>query len=120
MKRDMELIRKMVLAVEEGPNGYAPDDLRIEGHTAEQLGYHAHLLIQDGFATGPITTHINGSGPSAQITALTWRGHDLADAVRDEARWRKAMGMIQEKGGAATLDIIKDVLLRLARGSLGI
>jgi len=83
MKRDMELIRKMVLAVEEGPNGYAPDDLRIEGHTAEQLGYHAHLLIQDGFATGPITTHINGSGPSAQITALTWSGHDLADAVRD-------------------------------------
>ena len=120
MKRDMELIRKMVLAVEEGPNGYAPDDLRIEGYTAEQLGYHAHLLVEDSLATGPITTHINGSGPSAQITALTWSGHDFADVVRDETRWRKAMGIVQEKGGAVTLDIIKDVLLRLARASLGV
>ncbi len=120
MKRDMELIRKMVLAVEEGPDGYAPDDLRIEGHTAEQLAYHAHLLIQAGLATGPINTHITGSGPSAQITTLTWDGHDFADAARDETRWRKAMGIVQGKGGAVTLDIVKDVLLRLARVSLGL
>lgn len=120
MKRDMELIRKMVLAVEDGQNGYAPDDLQIDGYTAEQLGYHAHLLIQDGLATGPITSHINGSGPSAQLTTLTWKGHDFADAARDETRWRKAMGIVQAKGGAVTLDILKDLLLQLARASLGV
>ena len=119
MKRDMQLIRKMVLTAEEGPNGYAPD-LQIEGYTTEQLSYHAHLLIQARLATGPITTHINGTGPSAQITALTWAGHDFADKSRDEALWRKAMGIVQEKGGAVTVEILKDLLTKLARGNLGL
>ena len=48
MKRDMELIRKLVLALENEPTGYAPENLNIEGYTSEQVGYHAYLMIDAG------------------------------------------------------------------------
>jgi hypothetical protein len=116
----MELIRKLVLAVEEAPSGYAPDDLHVEGYTAEQIAYHAHLMVQAGLATGIDATHLGSSGPEAQITSLTWDGHEFADASRDEARWKKAMGIVQDKGGAVTLDVLKDLLSHLARLGLGL
>jgi len=42
MKRDLDLIRKMVLAMEEAPTGYAPEPL-FDGYTPAQVGYHAYL-----------------------------------------------------------------------------
>ena len=51
MKRDLELIRKMVLAIEDAPSGYAPE-LKFEGYTDEQVGYHAYLLLDAGLAKG--------------------------------------------------------------------
>lgn len=120
MKRDMELIRKIVLAVEDGPNGYAPDDLCLGSYTPEQIAYHAYLLIDGGLAKGAITTHMGSSGPSAQVTSLTWEGHDFADKSRDETLWRKAMAIVQEKGGTVTIEILKDLLAKLARANLGL
>jgi len=93
----MELIRKMVLAVEDGPDGYAPDDLRINGYTAEQLAYHAHLLVEAGLAKGAITTHMGSSGPTAQITTLTWEGHDFAAAARDEPGGGRQWGSFRKR-----------------------
>jgi hypothetical protein len=31
MKRDMELVRKIIFVVEDSPTGYAPDNLEIQG-----------------------------------------------------------------------------------------
>jgi len=120
MKRDMELIRKMVLAVEDAPTGYAPDDLDIEGYTDEQIAYHAHLMVQAGLAAGMDTTHLGSCNPSAQLTSLTWDGHEFAADARDETTWKKAMTIVQEKGGAVSLDVIKALLSHLVKAGLGL
>lgn len=120
MKGDMELIRKLVVALEEAPTGYAPDDLEIEGYTDEQIGYHAHLMIDAGLATGSNMTHIGSSSPEAMLTSLTWAGHEFADAARDETRWKKAMGIVQEKGGSITLSVLTQLLTTLMKGALGL
>jgi hypothetical protein len=44
---------------------------------------------------------------------LTWEGHDFIEAVRNETVWRKAFGIITEKGGGFTLEMIKELLKRL-------
>jgi hypothetical protein len=120
MKRDMELIRKMALAVEDAPTGYVLGGLDIEGYTDEQIAYHAHLMIQAGLATGPVTTHLGSSGPSGQITSLTWDGHEFAAMARDHTAWNKVKGIVQEKGGALSLDVIKELLSQAAKAGLGL
>lgn len=119
MKRDMELIRKLLLEVEDS-EGWAPDTFEIEGYSDEQIGYHCHLLVQSGLAEGSDTTTSGSSAPSAMLTTLTWEGHEFIEAARDEKRWKKAMGLAASKGGAVSTEILKALLVSLARQSLGI
>jgi hypothetical protein len=116
----MDLIRKMALAMEEAPTGFAPDNLSFDEYSPEQVAYHAHLMMQAGLATGCETTHMGSSGPEAILTGLTWSGHEFADAARDEARWKKAMGIVQDKGGSVTLSVLTQLLTSLMKGALGL
>ncbi len=121
MKRDLELIRKMVLAIEDAPSGWAPDDLKFEGYTCAQVGYHAYLLIDAGLAKGEAISPMMGSDSfQGFISSLTWAGHEFADAARDETRWRKAMGVVQEKGGTVTIGVLTQLLVALMKGAFGI
>ena len=120
MKRDMELIRKMVLAIEEAPGGFAPNQLDIDGYTENQIGYHAHLMIQAGLAKGSDMTHMGSSGPEAMLTSLTWAGHEFADASRDESRWKSAMGIVKEKAGSVTIGVLTQLLTGLMKTALGL
>lgn len=106
--------------IEEAPTGYAPDNLKLEGYTPEQIGYHAHLMIQAGLATGSDVTYIGSTSPQAILASLTWAGHECVEAARDEARWKKAMSLVQEKGGSVTLSVLTQLLTGLMKGALGL
>lgn len=120
MKRDLDLIRKIVLAIEELPTGYLLDQLKIEGYTSEQIGYHSYLVVDSGLAEGRNTTTIEDSSPNWWINNLTSAGHDFADAVRSDTVWNKATELIKDKAGSVTLDILTQLLSSLLRGSLGL
>jgi hypothetical protein len=120
MRPDMELIRKIALAVEDSPSGYAPDDLTIDGFTGKQIGYHAHLMIQAGLATGSDVTTMGSDSPQAMLTSLTWDGHEFVRMARDETRWKKTMGIVEEKGGSVTLSVLTQVLAELMKQAFGL
>jgi len=117
MKRDLELIRRMVLAIEDAPSGFAPD-LRFEGYTQAQIGYHAYLLMDAGLARGADATTYASDAPQAIITSLTWDGHEFAEAARDESRWKRARGIVVEKAGTITFDVLKQLLGSLMKAAL--
>jgi LPS sulfotransferase NodH len=119
MKRDPDLIRKMILQIEDAPSGWAPH-LAIEGYAPAQVSYHAYLIVDAGLARGRNVTTMGSDGPEAMITSLTWAGHEFAEAAREETRWRKAMGIVKEKGGSITLDVLTQLLGSLMRGAFGL
>jgi hypothetical protein len=119
MKRDLDLIRKILLAIEEAPSGWAPE-LSFKGYTPAQVGYHSYLLIDAGLARGSDVSTMGSESPEGMITSLTWAGHEFAEAARDEKRWKKAMGLVKDKGGAITLDVLKELLTSLMKGTLGL
>lgn len=120
MKRDMELIRKMLIAIEDHPDVYAPDPLKIEGYSDEVIGYHAYLLIDAGLARGDDTTEMGRTSPIAIIFKLTWAGHEFCQAAREETRWKKAMGFVAEKGGSITFTVLTELLASLMRKAVGL
>jgi hypothetical protein len=110
MKRDMDLIRKMVLRMEEHSSGWA-QDINIEGYSPEQIGYHAYLLIDSGLATGSDVTNTSSSGPEYILNHLTSAGHDFADSARTQYIWDEVMADLQKKGVfSAALDVVKKLL----------
>ncbi|MGA3094330.1 MAG: DUF2513 domain-containing protein [Dehalococcoidales bacterium] len=99
MKRDMDLIRQMLLAIEAEPSGWAPDKLEIPNYTQEQINYHAVLLGEAGLAiVGDIST---GENPAAMVSRLTWAGHEFLDASRENQIWNQAKDAIAKIGGAS-------------------
>ena len=119
MTRDLDLIRKMVLAIEDAQSGWAPE-FAIDGYTPVQVGYHAYPLIDAGLAKGVDVTKMGGQAPEFLITSLTWAGHEFAEAARDETRWKKTLGIVKEKGGAITFEILKQLLVNLMKGTFGV
>jgi hypothetical protein len=115
----MELIRRLAVALEDSP-AYASFDGKLEGYDPYDVGYHAHLMIQAGLAEGADITSLGSPHRMALLTGLTWQGHEFLDAARDEARWKKAMVLVQQKGGAVTIAVLTEVLKSLMRGQLGL
>ncbi len=120
MKRDLELIRKLVLATEASPTAYVRNDIEIEGYSPEEIGYHSYLLVDTGLAKGVDTRTLGKSSPDWRILHLTSAGHDFADAARDEGTWRKATGLVKDKVGGVTLDVMKQVLISLIKNALSL
>jgi hypothetical protein len=67
VKRQIHVLRDLLLAVEECPQRVSGDYVRV---------YHAWLLVNGGFATGDCFDLV-------ELRQLTATGHDLLDDLRD-------------------------------------
>src|SRR5262245_34932957 len=92
MKRDMELIRMIMLECEAPRVAVAPHEIQIEGYGAHKIGYHVWLLGEAGLLVVAKTTHKTSNGPQAMPVHLTWEGHDFVDAIRDDTVWKSVRG----------------------------
>jgi hypothetical protein len=63
MKRDMDLIRAILLELEVKSVGLGTDDVIIEGYDAPQIGYHCALIVEAGLAQGTEVTSMHSDHP---------------------------------------------------------
>jgi hypothetical protein len=117
MKLDMDLVRKILIILEEYPHGFYDQFVQIEGYSPEQIGYHVTLMEEAGMLLVVDATHMGSQGPEAMPRRLTWQGHQFLNACRDERRWTRAKEIFREAGGVS-FDIAKEVLIRLMMTSI--
>jgi len=102
-KRDMELVRELLLKLESWEMRMGdvfvipPDDpgLAVPGYDPAQIEYHLSLLRDEGLLNCP------GSQPMLGITfaGITWKGHEFLDNVRDPDVWQKTRTRAMTVGG---------------------
>ncbi len=119
MKLDKELIRQILLAVEDHDDPQGWMTLRIEGRSEEEVSYHVMLLDEAGLLSG---ISLGGIGHFEwQPKRLTYQGHEFLDSVRDGEVWRRTkegaekaggvgLGMIVELGKAYARQALKERL----------
>jgi len=117
MKRDMELIRKILLQAESGADGYCPA-IRVDGYDESQTGYHCYLIVTMGFAIGEAGT--GDTGPNYRMTYLTAAGHDFIDAVRDDTVWKRTSGLVKAAVTSVSIDLLKEVATHYAKEQMGL
>jgi len=118
MKRDMDLIRKILLTIEADEHGFAPK-IEIPGYTQEQIDYHAVLLGEAGLVQAHDMTDMGAKSPQAMITQLTWAGHEFLDVARENNIWNQAKDKVNKIGGA-TIPIWIAVLTEIIKKQLGL
>jgi hypothetical protein len=126
MKRDMDLVRELLLKLEAEPldgdlYSVDPEGLGITGRTHEEIAYHMVLLIDGGL----LDAERDMSGQFA-ARKLTWAGHDFLDSVRDPKIWRATKDRVKQAGGftveilaGVAKEIIAHNLVRIAGAALG-
>lgn len=119
MQRDMDLVRDLLLAVEERPNEFLSESLSLPGYTPDQVAYHARLLLEAGYIRGE---DMHGFGPPTSavcISGLTWDGHVFLDRIRDDRTWTKAKDAMR-KIGEFSLPALQTVLAEVLKNKAGL
>src|SRR5438270_7301051 len=49
MKRDMDLIRLIMIEIEKNPEPMLPIQIELSGHSSKEISYHIMLLAEHGF-----------------------------------------------------------------------
>jgi hypothetical protein len=123
MQRDMDLIRELLLFVEQDPtfDGQSwgspdiPNDFGSEHHSMEELTYHLDLLIEAGYLKGK-----SGAGFGLPvINKLTWQGHEFLDDIRDKDIWQKTKKRLEGLQSVA-LGIVAEVAKAEIKKRLGL
>ena len=120
MKRDMGLIRKIAFIVEECDGNLISSSIQIEGFSSKQIGYHCALMNESQLIDCIDTDELVCQHPQFIINRLTSRGHDFADAARNEGVWKKTITTIKNTVGSATVEVLMQYLKLELRKTLGL
>ncbi len=52
--------------------------------------------------------------------SLTWQGHEFLEASRNDTFWNKAKEIVKSKCGALSFDVVKALLISMAKESVGL
>ncbi|MGH0678668.1 DUF2513 domain-containing protein [Bacillus luti] len=111
MKRDMELVRKLLVLVEEQDDN--SKELKIPSDIDRKTAvYHLNLLEQAGFTENKI--FYADSSPMWIHSTLTWDGHEFLDAIKNDTVWNKLKQTIAEKGGNIPFEVMKGLAVKIA------
>jgi len=113
MKRDMELVRKILFALE-----LSQRSATFDGYDNDTVKYHEALVIEAGLATGSSMYggYIHEIPAAVMLTSLTWAGHEFLDTVRNDTVWAKTKLTFASRGMDMTLDLVKSVASNIAAG----
>ncbi len=123
MKRDSELIRQLMLALEASEGPFSASN-PVDGFNQSQVAYHLALIVNSGLAAGNVQYSLGNRDSTIPAMAIAFRltpeGHDFIDAVRDETIWNKTKQKVATVGGSVSLGVLKEVATALAKTALGL
>ena len=124
MKRNFDLIRKLLIYLEEKPDDKIVNakDLEIDDYDEKDVMYNFILMDQAGLIR--CERQYSSSTPDRVINvfpfSLTWDGHEFLELSRNETTWNNAKSIVLSKSGVLSLDVLKALLISMAKSSVGL
>ena len=85
MQRNMDLVRTILMRIEDSPSGWAVHPFGIAGYIPEQVEYHAHIMMEDGLIEAVDVSHLKRQGlkaePRAALTSC-WKYGGMTELVK--------------------------------------
>lgn len=111
MKRDMELIRKILFTLEEEfkPGSGVIWDLKIEGYDDLTIAEHCDLLYQQGLIKSYKAMHGDDTIMGFGVGNISSSGYDYLELIRNDNVWDKTKAEIEAKKLPQTFESIAKV-----------
>jgi hypothetical protein len=120
MKRDMDLIRKILLLFEETETDrISMKKITLSEYSKEKIFFHVEIMKEAGLLHHSVTRFTGQNGRSWGTSIEhglrpTMLGYDFLDAVRDPEMWKKTKEGALQAGGW-TFDLLLDLAKGFAR-----
>lgn len=105
----MDLVRVILLKIEEEHAGVGLANLEVEGYDRATIAYHCQLLEEAGLVSSCIERYADDSVFFFSVGGLTWEGADYLDKVRDDSVWAKTKNLAAEKGVPLVVETVKTI-----------
>ena len=115
MKRDMDLIREILLETEKMPAMEMWTAVPLLGHDLKEVVAHVELAQEAGLVDARV---LKGLPPDARVLRLTNGGHEFLEASKQKNLWEQAKGQLTSQGLPVTVATIKAVLQALIQHQL--
>lgn len=128
MKRDMDLIREILVRVEADADRFNPvyaHDIVEPPHLAkrwsvDQASEHMRLLGEAGFIVVEDNQTIDGEVDDAWATRITWAGHEFIANIQNDKVWAKVKSSLVKLGAGASADLVRALAAKAAADVLGL
>lgn len=117
MKRDMDLVRLILLKIEKDYVSTALYNIEIDGYDKETVAYHCKILYEAGFISDYSARYADNELYIFAVGSLTWEGNDFLDKIRDDSTWHKTKEEIKKKGLPLVVDTIKTISTAFISGA---
>lgn len=108
MKRDLDLVRSILIAVERADGTVDAGDLVGKDNDFKKVNYHVMLMANRGLLDLlSFQQDFNHDIIDLQISGLTWDGQDYLDSIRDPKVWAKVKKTVKEAVGSTTFEVVK-------------
>lgn len=121
MKRDMDLIRKLLLEIEASSpqEGWSLEVMEPTEETARIAG-HLRLLRDAGWIHVVDSRSYVGGREVWLLVRLTWHGHEFLDTIRSENVWAETKRRVTSTVGTVSISVLTEVAKHVAKGLLGV
>ena len=109
MKRNMDLVRLILLEIENIYQSTAIYNLTIDGYDAEMIAYHCKIIHEAGLISEYKAQYADNKLYGFGVGSLTWDGNDFLDKIRDDSQWKKVKDAITKEGMPLVIETIKSV-----------
>lgn len=117
MKRDMGLIRDILLSMDSGGTKPLPDVANVHGHVG--------MLVDAGFVDRVVTQSVHEyTTPSGEVLSLTgpgryhltWKGLEFLEMIRPDEAWARIRAAAADAGLEVSEWLIRELVANEARG----
>ena len=123
IKRDLDLIRRMLLKMESLDSSYGTIRLNTFKDICDDeavLSLHVHLLLDAGLIEATDMVYTGNGVDDFLITRMTFAGYDYLDSIRSDSVWNEVKKKIASVGDSVSLEIVKELGVTLVKAQLGI
>ena len=107
MKRDFDLIRKIMIDVQNAKPNMGLFRVEFDDEDARVVMEHCALLVSANLLDGRVTRSDAGIIHNVEITGLTWKGHDFVDAATNDSLWERAKSSVLRGATGITFSLLQ-------------
>lgn len=122
MKRDMELVRKILFELADSEFYSDIGVPLIQGYDNDEIRHHVLIMRDAGLLFCAEGIKVDGLfGPHEDLQLrLTWEGHEFLEKIRDDKIWSSVVSKTKEKTGGLSFEVIKALLIATLTKAVGL